>query len=817
MDSTGKKKLLQSRKLDLHTKNKQYKLKNKTIDFVFEKLTIHSWFFFIILILGNLQASYGRYPFLLNFNNIQLISWQDFAEKKYFRKASKQKYRVSDKYFLATIVHDDNEQSQTFQMNLPPSTSQNEIFQIIKKTIISSSAIDSEKPRDSFFIDNMPTFLWKVDPYTVKNDFNLLRQEKKANFQNLNMSTSPLGYVFFCNTPDYVFRSFLFQGTNLLYLYVAVFPFWFALQIIEKLEAKKKNWKITKAIIKKPYQNKKRLEDLAGLEKIKPNLEELIHSLKSSQFYQSSFDSRRPIPKGYLFVGPPGTGKTLLAQAIAGTAQVPLFATVASEFLDSRKGAGCARLRDVFSKAKKASPAILFIDEIDTLGKARTGTIDSLNHAPGTEEKLQIFTEFLVQLDGFSKQDKVVIIGATNFSDSLDTAFIRPGRFDRVFQLEYPHHKARTAILKLHVDRHNKKRGKTLIDWGKLSQLTVGFTGADLAAMVNESLLYAIRIRDKTVHDTVTLEHGFYRIATYSQPQKLQNSWWGDQERLFTETCQAYYKGSKQLFAIYFKKSFGGHLTPPVLFLKNRPKKPRYLTLENEGKKTRFELLPKKYLKIELMNCLIGIAAESYLLEKLSSNQFETNKLLIPKPHFFWTSRQGEKDLQEASYLVNQMISEYAMIDETLFFKKFPSEQEKLSQRQNNNWKEFWMFFQTEFSSYLIEENDTPIQINWRFFKSWSWLETNQIYVHRKPLPWDESILDEKKQENRESISPNLFYRATSLEVRHQKLQKDYDELLRQYLKQALYEANFLIKKNKDLLDLTAYQLLLKNEDKNIV
>jgi ATP-dependent Zn protease len=817
VDSTGKKKLLQSRKLDLHTKNKQYKLKNKTIDFVFEKLTIHSWFFFIILILGNLQASYGRYPFLLNFNNIQLISWQDFAEKKYFRKASKQKYRVSDKYFLATIVHDDNEQSQTFQMNLPPSTSQNEIFQIIKKTIISSSAIDSEKPRDSFFIDNMPTFLWKVDPYTVKNDFNLLRQEKKANFQNLNMSTSPLGYVFFCNTPDYVFRSFLFQGTNLLYLYVAVFPFWFALQIIEKLEAKKKNWKITKAIIKKPYQNKKRLEDLAGLEKIKPNLEELIHSLKSSQFYQSSFDSRRPIPKGYLFVGPPGTGKTLLAQAIAGTAQVPLFATVASEFLDSRKGAGCARLRDVFSKAKKASPAILFIDEIDTLGKARTGTIDSLNHAPGTEEKLQIFTEFLVQLDGFSKQDKVVIIGATNFSDSLDTAFIRPGRFDRVFQLEYPHHKARTAILKLHVDRHNKKRGKTLIDWGKLSQLTVGFTGADLAAMVNESLLYAIRIRDKTVHDTVTLEHGFYRIATYSQPQKLQNSWWGDQEKLFTETCQAYYKGSKQLFAIYFKKSFGGHLTPPVLFLKNRPKKPRYLTLENEGKKTRFELLPKKYLKIELMNCLIGIAAESYLLEKLSSNQFETNKLLIPKPHFFWTSRQGEKDLQEASYLVNQMISEYAMIDETLFFKKFPSEQEKLSQRQNNNWKEFWMFFQTEFSSYLIEENDTPIQINWRFFKSWSWLETNQIYVHRKPLPWDESILDEKKQENRESISPNLFYRATSLEVRHQKLQKDYDELLRQYLKQALYEANFLIKKNKDLLDLTAYQLLLKNEDKNIV
>jgi ATP-dependent Zn protease len=811
VDSTGKNKLSQSRKLDLHPKTKQYKLKTKTIEFFKKNLTTHSWFFFIVLILGNLQASYGRYPFLLNFNSIQLISWQDFTEKNYFRKASKQTYRISDKYVLATIVHDDNDQSQTFQMNLPPSTSQNEILQIIKKTITSSSATNFEKPRDYFFIDSVPTFLWKVDPYTVKKDFHLLKQEKITNFQNSNMSTAPLGYVFFCNTPNYVFRNFLFQGTNLLYLYVAVFPFWFALQIIEKLEAKKKNWKLTKAIVKKPYENKKRLEDLAGLEKIQPNLKELIHSLKASQFYQSSFDSRRPIPKGYLFVGPPGTGKTLLAQAIAGTAKVPLFATVASEFLDSRKGAGCARLRDVFSKAKKASPSILFIDEIDTLGKARAGTIDSLNQSPGTDEKLQIFTEFLVQLDGFSKQDKVIIIGATNFADSLDTAFIRPGRFDRVFQLEYPHHKARTAILKLHVDRHNKKRGKTLIDWGKLSQLTVGFTGADLAAMVNESLLYAIRTRDKTVHDTVTLEHGFYRIATYSQPKKLQNSWWGDQEKLFTETCEAYYKASKQLFAIYFKKSFGGHLTPPVLFLKNRPKKPRYLTLENEGKKTRFELLPKKYLKIELMNCLIGIAAESYLLEKVNSNQFETDQLWVQKPNYFWTSRQGEKDLQDASHLVNQMINEYAMIDETIFFKKFPSERENVSQRQNNNWKEFWIFFQTELSSYLIEENDTPIQINWRFFKSWSWLETNQIYVHRKPLPWDESILDEKKQENRESISPNLFYRATSLEVRHQKLQNNYDELLRHYLKQALYEANFIIKKNKDLLDLTAYQLLLKN------
>ena len=171
MDSTEKKKLSQSHKLDLHQKTKQYKLKAKTIEFFRKNLTIHSWFFFIVLILGNLQASYGRYPFLLNFNSIQLISWQDFTEKNYFRKASKQTYRISDKYVLATIVHDENDQSQTFQMNLPPSTSENEILQIIKKTITSSSATNLKKPRNYLFIDSIPTFLWKVDPYTVKKGF----------------------------------------------------------------------------------------------------------------------------------------------------------------------------------------------------------------------------------------------------------------------------------------------------------------------------------------------------------------------------------------------------------------------------------------------------------------------------------------------------------------------------------------------------------------------------------------------------------------------------------------------------------------------
>tara|TARA_B110000259_G_scaffold171783_1_gene203573 strand:+ start:69 stop:2537 length:2469 start_codon:yes stop_codon:yes gene_type:complete len=805
-----KEKDFQKHKLIFQRRRDQRKVKNQTIRFFKDNLNIHTWLLVVVMILGNLQASYARYPFLLTFKNIQIISWQDFRKKNYFRKATKQKYEIFDKYLLATIYYGEETVNQVFRMNLPPSTSQTEILQIIRKTIVNSSTEKNKYSRDQIFIEGTPSFLRKMESPVLKQNFHFLKEEKKKNFENLEKLQPAIGYVFFSNEPEYVFRGFVFQGTNLLYFYVALFPFWLVLQIMAKLEEKKKNSKLTKAILKKPFQNKKRLKDLAGIEKIQPDLKELVHSLKSSQLLYSPFISTRPMPKGYLFVGPPGTGKTLLAQAIAGTAGVNLFATVASEFLDGQKGIGCARLRDLFIKAKKASPAILFIDEIDTLGKTREGTINSLSQGNSKEEKIQIFTEFLVQLDGFSKQEKVVVIGATNFSSSLDPAFIRPGRFDRLFQLEHPHQRARTAILKLHVDRQNLKRGETFINWGRLAQLTVGFTGADLAAMVNESLLYAIRTNKKAIHNTKTLEHGFYRIATYSQPKKIQNSIWENQQELFSETRKAYHQASKQLFAIYFKKSFQNYLKPPILFLENRPKNPRYQKLENEGKKTQFEVLPKKYLKIELIKCLIGVAAEFYLLERFSLKPNEMIKKPVQKNNLFWLSHQGENDLQEASHLVSEMIHQYGMIDDEIFFQKTRLDHSSFLGSQTGNWENFWIFFQNEFTNYFMEENDKPIQMNWRFFKSWSWLETNQIYSQRRNLPWDESILDEKKQENKESISPDLFYRSMNLEIGNKNLQEKYDHLLRSHLTTAFYEANSMIKKDSGRLDFIAHQLLLK-------
>nr|ANA57015.1 cell division protein [Pyramimonas parkeae] len=519
------------------------------------------------------------------------------------------------------------------------------------------------------------------------------------------------------------------------------------LNILLETEKYKKSSRLTKAIIKKPHQNKKRLKDLAGIEKIQPDLKELIYLLRSSK--KTSQFTNRLQSKGFLFIGPPGTGKTLLAQAIAGTAGVTLYATVASEFIDGQKGIGCCRLRDLFEKAKNDSPSIIFIDEIDTLAKAREGRINSLNQQTTDEEKIQIFTEFLVQMDGFSKQENIIIIGATNFCENLDPAFLRPGRFDRLFQLESPNQKTRVSILRLHVNKHNK--GKGIIKWAQFAQLTAGFTGADLAAMVNESLLYAIRTKNRSIHDTQSLEHGFKRIATYSESKNEIG-----QTEVFSKIQDAYYKASKQLFAIYFKKSFQKHFLPPIFFfhLENRPKNQRYLRLENEEQKMQFDYLPKKYLEIQLIEYLIGIAA----VNKISSE--------------FWLSQQGEKDMQKATYLIHKMVSDYAMEIDYFFFQK----------------------------SHIFQKDWKGIKMDWRFFESWAWLETNQIYTQRNSFQWNESILDK----NKESLLPDLYYQP------EQNRMIELDELLKNYLMKSYCRAVCLVKKEMDYLDLIAHQILLK-------
>src|SRR5262249_26914704 len=221
--------------------------------------------------------------------------------------------------------------------------------------------------------------------------------------------------------------------------------------------------------------------DIAGVDEAKSELEEVVEFLKTPAKFQRLGGK---IPKGVLLVGPPGTGKTLLARAVAGEAGVPFFSMSGSEFVEVLVGVGASRVRDLFDQAKKASPSIIFIDEIDAVGRQR-GTSLTTN-----DEREQTLNQLLVEMDGFDTRQAVVVIAATNRPDGLDIALLRPGRFDRRVTVDRPDWKGRQAILMIHT------RGVPLapdVDLQQLARATTGMVGADLANLVNEAALLAAR------------------------------------------------------------------------------------------------------------------------------------------------------------------------------------------------------------------------------------------------------------------------------------------------------------------------------------
>ncbi len=232
------------------------------------------------------------------------------------------------------------------------------------------------------------------------------------------------------------------------------------------------------------------LEDVAGIESAKREIAEVIDFLKSPEKYQQL---GAIMPKGILLVGPPGTGKTLLARAIAGEAEVPFYSISASEFIEMFVGVGAARVRDMFKEARKEAPALIFIDELDAIGRSRGAGLGG-----GHDEREQTLNQILTEMDGFEAHENVLVLAATNRPDVLDSALLRPGRFDRKITLDRPHKDARAAILKVHV------RKVPLADDVNLEQIaarTIGFSGADLKNLVNEAALTAARENFKEVNN----------------------------------------------------------------------------------------------------------------------------------------------------------------------------------------------------------------------------------------------------------------------------------------------------------------------------
>jgi cell division protease FtsH len=231
-------------------------------------------------------------------------------------------------------------------------------------------------------------------------------------------------------------------------------------------------------------------DDVAGIDEVEAEINEVVDFLKNPDKYRR-LGARSP--KGVLLAGAPGTGKTLLARATAGEAQVPFFSASASEFIEMIVGVGASRVRELFSEARKVAPAIIFIDEIDTIGRARGGA----RAFGGHDEREQTLNQILTEMDGFSGHEGVVVLAATNRPDVLDPALLRPGRFDRQIIIHPPDHRGRVEILKVHT---RKVPLATDVDLEQLSSATPGMTGADLANLVNEAALLAARRSQEAVH-----------------------------------------------------------------------------------------------------------------------------------------------------------------------------------------------------------------------------------------------------------------------------------------------------------------------------
>jgi len=258
---------------------------------------------------------------------------------------------------------------------------------------------------------------------------------------------------------------------------------------------------------------KVKFADVAGVDEAKKELEEVVDFLKHPERYKK-LGARTP--KGVLLVGPSGCGKTLLAKAVAGEANVPFFSIAGSEFMEMLVGIGAARVRDLFENAKKSAPSIIFIDEIDAIGRAR-----SISVLPSHDEREQTLNQILVEMDGFTPNEQVVVIAATNRGDLLDPALLRPGRFDRRIVVDFPDIEGRKAIMKIH--SQGKPFDQT-VDWEKIAKRTVGFSGADLENMLNEGAIFAARKR-KTKISADDIEEAATKVKLGPEKKRLQSDY----------------------------------------------------------------------------------------------------------------------------------------------------------------------------------------------------------------------------------------------------------------------------------------------------
>ena len=358
--------------------------------------------------------------------------------------------------------------------------------------------------------------------------------------------------------------------------------------------------------------------DVAGIDEAKEELQEVVEFLKNPEKFQK-LGGR--IPKGVLLVGPPGTGKTLLAKAVAGEAKVPFFSISGSEFVEMFVGVGASRVRDLFSQAARQAPCIIFIDELDALGKSR-----GINVMGGNDEREQTLNQLLVEMDGFESNKGVIIMSATNRPEILDPALLRPGRFDRQVLLDRPDINGREAILKIH---SRKVLLGPDVDLRKIAALVPGFAGADLANLVNEAALLAAR-KDKETVGAAEFDAAIDRVVGgLEKKNRVMNP----QEKeivTFHESGHAIVAESVKHADPVHKISIIPRGIAALGYTQQRPTEDRYLM-------TRPELLDR------LAVLLGGRVAEELVFGEISTG--------------------AQNDLQRATAIARSMVAEYGMSD----------------------------------------------------------------------------------------------------------------------------------------------------------
>ena len=375
-----------------------------------------------------------------------------------------------------------------------------------------------------------------------------------------------------------------------------------------------------KAKVKQMADEKRKttFADVAGADEEKEELREIVEFLKNPKKY-NELGAR--IPKGVLLVGPPGTGKTLLARAVAGEAGVPFFSISGSDFVEMFVGVGASRVRDLFEQAKKNSPCIIFIDEIDAVGRQRGAGLGG-----GHDERVQTLNQLLVEMDGFGANEGVIMIAATNRPDILDPALMRPGRFDRQVMVGYPDIKGREEILKVHA------RGKPIapdVELRTIAKSTAGFTGADLENLLNEAALLAARKSLKAI-TMEEIEEATIKVVVGTEKKSHVMS---EKEKTLT----AYHEGGHAVSAYFCPTQDPVHQISII---------PRgmaggytmHIPMEDRSYKTR------KEMKEDLISLLGGRVAEALALDDISTG--------------------ASNDIERATKLARSMVTKYGMTDE---------------------------------------------------------------------------------------------------------------------------------------------------------